>query len=89
MDEVKEKTQQQSESNNLIVVVTASVYQELSRNEIDETFEQLKEKMKKQDPENPDLWTVQISGYELWGILDHKAGPNKEDVLTILFPSDY
>jgi len=89
MEEVKEKTQQQTESNNLIVVVTASVYQELSRNEIDEAFKQLKEKMKKQDPQNPDLWTIQISGHELWGILDHKAGPNEEDVLTILFPSDY
>jgi len=89
MEEVKEKTQQQTESNNLIVVVTASVYQELSRKEIDETFEQLKGKMKKQDPQNPDLWTVYVSGQELWGILDHKAGPNKEDVLTILFPSDY
>ena len=89
MEEVKENIHQQTESNNLIVVVTASVYQELSRKEIDEAFEQLKEKMKKQDPQNPDLWTVQVSEHKLWGILDHKAGPNKEDVLTILFPSDY
>jgi len=69
--------------------MTASVAEGLSEKEIHEAFTRLHEKMKTPDPENPNLWTVRIGDFKLWGILDPGAGPSKEDVLTLLFPEDY
>jgi len=70
-------------------VISASVDKRLSGKEIYEVFTQLHEKMKTPDPENPNLWTVRIGDFKLWGILDPGAGPANEDVLTLLFPEDY
>jgi hypothetical protein len=73
-----------------ITVVSRRVATTLSPEQIGEAMTQLHERMKSQDPDNPDLWTVEIDpGYKLWGILDHGAGPDGEDVLTLLFPEDY
>ena len=73
-----------------ITVMTKNVANTLTPEQIGEAMMQLREKMKVQDPDNPDLWTIEIeAGYKLWGILDHGAGPNGEDVLTLLFPEDY
>lgn len=70
-------------------VMTASVADKLSNADIQNAFTQLAEKMKTQDPENPDLWVVRIGKHKLWGILDRGAGPNGMDLLTLLFPKDY
>jgi len=72
-----------------ITVVTRNVANTLTPEQIDAAMTQLHEKMKVQDPANPDLWVVQLDGHKLWGILDHGAGPKGEDVLTLLFPEDY
>jgi len=72
-----------------ITVMTRTVADTLTPEQIDEAMTQLHEKMKSQDPPNPDLWTVTVAGCKLWAILDHRAGPNGEDVLTLLFPEDY
>ncbi len=69
--------------------MTANVSTTLSPEQIQEAFNQLQEKMKVPDPENPNLWVVAIGKYKLWGILDHGAGPSQEDLLTLLFPEDY
>ena len=74
---------------NIFRVVSASVAQRLTGEEIHEAFTQLHEKMKTRDPDNPDLWVIEINDRKLWGILDRKAGASGEDVLTILFPEDY
>ena len=79
------------EQNNgsLYIVASRAVATKLSPEEMQEALQKLKEKMQKQDPLNPDLWTVYVSNYKLWGILDHRAGPNGEDLITVLFPEDY
>jgi hypothetical protein len=82
------KTEEQNK-RSLYIVTTRTVAATLQPEEIQEALIQLKEKMKVQDPLNPDLWTVFIGGHKLWGILDRRAGPNGEDLLTILFPEDY
>lgn len=73
----------------MIVVATANVAATLSPDEMSQAFHQLFEKMKTQDPLNPNLWTVFVGQHKLWGILDERAGPQREDVLTLLFPEDY
>ena len=75
--------------NGLLIVTTCGVSSTLSANEISEAVAQLREKMKVQDPDNPDLWTVEIGEHKLWGILDRRAGPKGENVCTILFPEEY
>ena len=82
-------TIEQQNNKKLFRVFTATVAEKLSEEEIHEAFIQLREKMKTPDPENPNLWTVKIGDFKLWGILDPGAGPVKEDVLTLLFPEDY
>jgi hypothetical protein len=72
-----------------ITVVTRTVANTLTVRQIGEAMMKLREKMKFQDPDNPDMWTVEVNGHKLWGILDHGAGPSGEDVLTLLFPEDY
>lgn len=72
-----------------ITVATKNVVSTLTNLEIVQAFKRLSEKMKVHDPENPNLWVVKINGHKLWGILDEGAGPNREDVLTLLFPEDY
>ena len=76
-------------TNQLLIVTTRSVALKLTSDEIQIALNLMKEKMKVFDPLNPNLWTVYVGIYKLWGILDHGAGPEKEDVLTILFPEDY
>lgn len=74
---------------SLCIVATRAVAAKLTPEEMQEALQKLEVKMQKQDPLNPDLWTVYVNNYKLWGILDHRAGPNKEDLLTVLFPEDY
>jgi len=76
-------------SNSIYRVMTAAVADKLSDAEIHEAFEQLHEKMKTPDPDNPNLWIVHVRNHKLWGILDHGAGPSQKDLLTLLFPEDY
>ena len=73
----------------LYVVATANVTTELSEQQLASAYNELKEKMKTPDPENPSLWTTTIDGRQVWGILDEGAGPQGEDLFTILFPEDY
>ena len=70
-------------------VTTANVTATLDPEEIQVAFKKLHESMKTPDPENPNIWVVMIGKHKLWGILDHRAGPFQEDVLTLLFPEDY
>lgn len=80
---------QQAESEAIQTVVTQGIMATLSADEIHAAVAELRKKMKVPDPENPNLWTVQIGQREIWGILDEHAGPNGEDVFTVLFPSEY
>ncbi len=73
----------------MIHVMTCGVQAELTPEEIYRANQQLMEKMKKPDPDNPNLWTVEIGRFKLWGILDEGAGPNGENIFTILFPNEY
>lgn len=73
----------------LIVVATAHVVAELTEEQLSRAYHELREKMKTPDLDNPNLWTVFIDNHKLWGILDEGAGPQCEDVFTILFPEDY
>jgi len=80
---------QKVEGRKLYTVMTAHVAETLELPEVMEAFEKLMEKMKTPDPDNPNLWTIEVAGRKLWGILDERAGPNGEDLLTLLFPEDY
>ena len=75
--------------HKLFVVATAHVTTELSEQQLAKTYRDLRERMKTPDPDNPNLWTVTIDGRRVWGILDEHAGPQGEDLFTILFPEDY
>lgn len=79
----------QTTKRKLYVVATANVVAELSEQQLSSVYQELHEKMKTPDPENPNLWTVTIDGRTVWGILDKGAGPSGEDLLTMLFPEDY
>ena len=79
----------QTPGRGLLTVVTRSVIASLSPEEIAQATDDLRVKMKTPDPDNPDLWTTEVSGIKVWGILDRRAGPMGEDVFTVLFPSDY
>jgi hypothetical protein len=73
----------------LLTVATRHVANSLTPEQLGQVMRELREKMKVQDPDNPDLWTVNVDKFTLWGILDHGAGPEGENVLTVLFPEDY
>lgn len=73
----------------MLTVVSRSVMDALSPDELHTAVGQLKQKMKTPDPDNPNLWSAEVGPYKLWGILDERAGPNGEDIFTVLFPSDY
>ncbi len=73
----------------MYVVATANVVSTLSEQQLSTAYHQLREKMKTPDPDNPNLWSVSIDGWKIWGILDEGAGPQGEDLFTILFPEDY
>ena len=83
------KTKETETNNTLLIVTTRSVSLTLTSDEIQIALNLMKEKMKVFDPLNPNMWTVYIGLHKLWGILDYEAGPEKEDVLTLLFPEDY
>ena len=72
-------------TRGLLTVCTRAVALKLTSQEIGEVFLELRRKMAKQDPDNPDLWSTEIRGQRIWGILDRRAGPRGED----LFTSDY
>ena len=63
----------------LLVVATSNVVHELNESQLSQAWQQLREKMKTPDPENPNLWTVIIDDRKIWGILDEGAGPRGED----------
>ncbi len=72
-----------------IHVMTCGVQAELTPEEIAWAHQELMKKMKTPDPDNPNMWVTEINGHKIWGILDEGAGPNGENVFTILFPSEY
>lgn len=78
-----------AETQAVRTVITQSVLKALTSEELDRTVKVLQEKSKTQDPDNPDLWTCKTATHEVWAVLDRQAGLQGEDVLTILFPSDY
>lgn len=86
---VKNELQAMNELKAMIWVLSRNVHTQLTPDEIHLAYEQFREKMKTPDPENPNLWTLHIGSHKLWGILDEGAGPNGEEVFTILFPEDY
>ena len=79
----------QTTNRKMYIVATAQVAAELSEQQISRAYNELREKMKTPDPDNPNLWTVIIDGRTVWGILDEGAGPSGEDLFTMLFPDDY
>jgi hypothetical protein len=80
---------QKMQNETVRTVVTRGVRDALSADEIRAAVTELREKMKTPDPENPNLWTVQVGPHTLWGILDEHAGPNGESICTLLFPEEY
>ena len=70
-------------------VVTRGVFETLTPEQIHQAFTIFFEKMKVPDPENPNLWTIEIDGHKLWGILDEGAGENGCNLATVLFPTEY
>ena len=79
----------EAEPHAVLIIITRSVLNTLSSEELEQTIRVLREKSKIEDPDNPNLWIHKTPKYEVWAILNEHAGPNGEDVLTILFPSDY
>lgn len=75
--------------NDVLTVATCGVVAELSPEDLCTVIHQLAQQMKRPDQENERLWTTQHNGHEIWGILDQQAGPQGEDVFTILFPHEY
>lgn len=73
----------------MVTVVTQGLLETLGPGKVEEAFRQIQAKMSEQDPENPNLWTVEVDGKAVWAVLDERAGLNGEDVLTLLFPSEY
>ena len=80
---------EQQNKGSLYIVASRAVALALTPEEMQEALQKLEVKMQEQDPLNPDLWTVYVNNHKLWGILDHRAGPKGEDLLTVLFPEDY
>ncbi len=80
---------EQQNKGSLYIVASRAVALTLTPEEMQEALQKLEVKMQEQDPLNPDLWTVYVNNHKLWGILDHRAGPKGEDLLTVLFPEDY
>ena len=78
-----------SSTRRLYVVATANIAATLSPEQLSRAYSDLREKIKTPDPDNPNLWTTIIDGRKIWGILDEGAGPDGEDLFTILFPEDY
>jgi hypothetical protein len=77
------------QKRSMITVATAGVIASVTPEELYAITTELFEKMKTPDPDNPNLWSTQRGGHTFWGILDEGAGPNGEDVFTILFASEY
>jgi len=78
-----------AEGRAVLNIITRSVLNTLSPEELEPTVRALREKSKTPDPNSPNLWTHQTGKHEVWAILDEQAGPEGEDVLTILLPGDY
>lgn len=72
-----------------ITVATRAVVESLTPEELFWVFQDLLEKRKTPDPNNPNLWSTRIANQTVWGILDEEAGPNGENIFTVLLPSDY
>jgi len=70
-------------------VVSRGVFNTLTPEQIHQAFTQFFEKMKVPDPDNPNLWTVHVGGYRIWGILDEGAGTEGQDLVTLIFPEEY
>ena len=71
------------------LVVTSGVSEELSALEVCQAISGLLKKMQVPDPDNPNLWSVRVGHRTVWGILDKHAGPDGEDLFTVLFPCEY
>lgn len=77
------------QSKPMLTVVTKNVMTTLTHSQVSEAVDRLHEAMATPDPDNPDLWITEVAGHKVWGILDHGAGPEGQDIFTILYPSDY
>jgi len=78
-----------AEGRAVLNVITPAVQKALSSEELRATVRALREKSKTPDPDSPNLWTHKTGKHVVWAILDEQAGPEGEDVLTILLPGDY
>lgn len=83
--------------NKLEKQINGSLYIDLSK-KIEATFskEETKGVIKKMDeimklntPYNFNLWTLNIKDHEVWGLFDSRAGPNGEDLLTIILSEEF
>ncbi len=79
----------QIQSRPMLTVVTRNVMTTLTHDQVAEAVDRLHEAMAVPDLDNPDLWSAEIAGHKIWGILDHGAGPDGQDAFTVLFPEDY
>ena len=57
--------------------------------EMEEVLKKLEEIMMIEASLSLDLWTVNINNKEVWGLFDTRAGPNGEDLLTIIFSEEF
>lgn len=78
-----------NQNRAMITTMTCGIHTELTPEELYRALTELHQKMKTPDPENPGLWSTTINDHTVWGILDEHAGPNGEDVFTVLFPHEY
>ena len=76
-------------NGSLYIDPSSKVKTTLSLNEMKETLKKLEEIMKMEASLNLDIWTVFVSNHEVWGVLDRRAGPNGEDLLSIIFLEEF
>ncbi len=79
------------EQNNgsLYIDPSRKVKTTLSPKEMKETLKKIEEKMKIEASLNLDIHTVFVNQYELWGVMDRRAGPHGEDLLSIIFLEEF
>ena len=72
----------------LLTMATPQVVNALDEREIDEAFGALLRELEECNRQCQAPIEVSIAGQKLWGIIDPWAGPNGEDLLTLLYPND-
>lgn len=79
------------EQNNgsLYIDPSRKVKTTLSPKGIKETLKKIEEKMKIEASLNLDIHAVFVNNRELWGVIDRRAGPHGEDLLSIIFLEEF